>query len=310
MNSFQKPMQPYPGLERWSRSVQLPKSQTGLHIYDTGGAGRPPVVLLHGLGDEADTWRHVIPRLQHNHRVIALDLPGFGRSEQKKRKYTIPFFADTLLELLDQLTIPKAILAGHSTGAIVAHQFALAHPGRVQKLVLVGGSLVSKKNPINLGLLLFLVPGLGEWSYNRLRKDPQAAYRTLAPYYFQLESLPQSDRDFLYQRVNERVWSDGQRQAFFSTLRNLVRWLPAQQKGMPERLKHWKIPTLAIWGEHDQINPAGNGQALVQLQPSARLVIVPAAGHNGQQEQPGSIAQAILQPSGQEATSLRQSDQT
>ena len=293
MNPFQGPMQPYPTLARWSRKVQLPASGIHLHVYDTGETAKTPVLFLHGLGDEADTWRHVLPLISATRRGIAPDLPGFGRSEKVKRKHSIPFFVDNLLELLDHLSISRAVLVGHSTGAVIAHALALHHPQRVEKLVLISGSLVSTENRLNRDLLFFLIPGLGEWIYNRLRKDPQAAYRTLEPYYHRLDDLSQADREFLYQRVNERVWSDGQRQGFFSTLRSLVTWLPAQQKTLPDRLAGWTVPTTVIWGENDRISPAANAHALVEMLPSAQLVLVPNAGHNLQQERAEVVADAI-----------------
>lgn len=297
MNTFQGSMQPFPGLERWTRQVQLPRSGMSLYLYDTGqpaqGMSKTPVLLLHGLGDEADTWRHVLPAIAAEHRAIAPDLPGFGRSDKAKRKYTIPFFIETVLELLDALSIPRAIVAGHSNGAVIAQALALTHPERVERLVLISGSLVAKENPINLGLLLFLTPGVGEWLYNRLRKDPQAAYRTLEPYYNRLADLPQADRDFLYQRVNERVWSDGQRMGFLSTLRSLASWIAPQQKDLPARLKTWNISTTLIWGENDRVNPVANAHALAELLPAARLVLVSGAGHNVQQEKADVVVAAI-----------------
>ena len=105
--------------------------------------------------------------------------------------------------------------------------------------------------------------------------------------------MPQPDRDFLFQRVNERVWDDGQREAFFSIYRNLARWLPGQQRDLPRRLASLGVPTLAIWGEADRINAADNGRILVKVQPTARLIVVPNAGHNVQQEQPSIIVDAL-----------------
>jgi pimeloyl-ACP methyl ester carboxylesterase len=294
MEQFQGPMQPFPGLERWARQVQLPSSGFDLHLYDTAGDVRSTVLLLHGLGDEADTWRHVLPRIHDAHRVIAPDLPGFGRSDKGKRNYTIPFFVKTILELLDTLAVDRAVLVGHSAGAVIAQSFALENAKRVERLVLVGGSLVAQETRVSPGLLAFLVPGVGEWLYTRLRKDPQAAYRTLEPYYYRLDELPQADRDFLYQRVNERVWSDGQRRGFFSTLRSLAAWVPSQQKSLPARLSGWNVPTTIIWGENDQVNPVGGAHALKRLLPAARLVTAPEAGHNIHQEKPEIIVEAIM----------------
>ena len=70
---------------------------------------------------------------------------------------------------------------------------------------------MATRQALNLNLLLFMIPGVGEWLYTRLRRDPQAAYDTLRPYYADLEGMAQADRDFLFQRVNERVWSDKQK---------------------------------------------------------------------------------------------------
>lgn len=161
-------MQPFPGLERWSRRAQLPGRGIAIHYYDTtDGEQTPgsaaPVVLLHGLGDEADTWRHVLPGIA-TRRAIAPDLPGFGRSDQGKLPYTIPFFADTLLELIDHLALPELVLVGHSTGAVIAQEFALRYLQHVQRLVLIGGSLVAGESKPDSSLLMFLIPGLGEWS--------------------------------------------------------------------------------------------------------------------------------------------------
>jgi len=163
----------------------------------------------------------------------------------------------------------------------------------VERLILVDGSLVARSQEIDLATLLFLIPGLGEWLYTRLRYDPQAAYQTLAPYYSRLNELPDADRAFLFQRVNERVWSDGQRRAFFSTFRNLARWLPGQQRDLASRLSTLGIPTLVVWGEADRINSIENGRALAELQATARLAVVPGAGHNVHQENAEAVLKVI-----------------
>ena len=286
-------MQPHPGLEPWSHQVQLPSSKISLHLYDSREVAKPPLLLLHGLGDEADSWHRIIPHLLENYRVIAPDLPGFGRSEKGNAKAAIPFFIQVILELLDQLSISRTSLIGHSMGAMIAQTIALQEPQRVERLALISGSLVSSENRLNRDLLLFLIPCVGEWLYNRLRQNPQSAYQTLKPYYFDLDALPQAERDFLFQRVNQRVWSDRQRKGYFAALRGLVSWLPAQQKDLPARLNASQIPPLVIWGQNDQINVVSNAKTLAALQPSAHLVIVPDAGHNLHQEKPQVVLDAI-----------------
>lgn len=293
MNRFRTPMQPWPALEPYARSIPLARGGLTLHLYEAGARDAPPMLLIHGLADEADTWRHLVPPLSTQYRVIAPDLPGFGRSEKPDLPYTVPLFRDVLLELLDTLEVQRAVLVGHSLGAVIAHAFALSHRERVERLILISGSLVARSRKVDLATMLFLIPGLGEWLYNRLRKDPQAAYRTLEPYYGNLDHLPDADREFLFQRVNERVWSDGQRRAFLSAFRNLARRIPGQQRSLPSRLATLDVPTLVLWGEADRMTTVENGHALVELQSTARLVIVPGAGHNVHQEEPEAVVEAL-----------------
>ena len=287
-------MQPWPALAQYARSICLPGSGLTLHLYEAGATDAPPMFLIHGLADEADTWRHLVQPLSTRYRVTVPDLPGFGRSDKPDRPYTVPFFRDVLLELLDALGVQCAILVGHSLGAVIIHALALSHGERVDRLVLLGGSLVARSQRVDLATMLFLIPGLGEWLYNHLRKDPQAAYRTLEPYYSRLDRLPEADREFLFQRVNERVWSDGQRRAFLSAFRNLARWIRGQQRDLPSKLAALDVPILALWGEADRIMPVENGHALVELQPTAQLVVVPGAGHNIHQEYPEIVVEALL----------------
>jgi pimeloyl-ACP methyl ester carboxylesterase len=295
MQSFTGPMRPWPALEPFGRTLALPESGLDLFFFDTGPAEGTTILLVHGLGDEADTWRHLIPELSAGHRVLAPDLPGFGRSSRPRRPLSPPFLASVLLELLTVLEAPPALLVGSSLGGLLCQQIALTRPDKVSGLVLLDGTVVATRQALNLVLLLFMIPGVGEWMYTRLRRDPQAAYDTLRPYYADLAGLPQADRDFLFQRVNERVWSDRQRRAYFSVLRQMTLWSPRQQKELPDRLGRCQVPTLAIWGEGDVIVSVAAAQTLIRLQNTARLVMLPGAGHLPHQEQAGAVLDAMRQ---------------
>ncbi|UCG25331.1 MAG: alpha/beta fold hydrolase, partial [Chloroflexota bacterium] len=154
-------------------------------------------------------------------------------------------------------------------------------------------TLVATRQALNPRLLLFMIPGVGEWMYTRLRRNPAAAYDTLRPYYSDLDGMAQVDVDFLFQRVNERVWSDRQKRAYFSVLRQLAYWTPRQQTDLPERLGRCQTPTLVIWGVDDDIISVEAARKLVELQPTARLVTVTGAGHLPHQEKPQAVLDAI-----------------
>lgn len=292
---FRRHMALVPELAGFARTISLPKTGVRLHAYDTGEA-KPPLLLVHGLADESDSWRHVIPTLVRTHRVIAPDLPGFGRSDKPRRAYTIDFFRDTLLELLDVLGFDGVIYVGNSLGAMIGHWLTISTPARVRRLILVDGSLVITQRPTTLRgkwqAALGLAPILGERWYNSLRGRPDAAYATLAAYYADMSALPQTDRDFLYQRVNERVWDDQQRDAYFSTRRNTSAWFLAHGD-LAARITALTTPTHVIWGEADRILDISNARDFIKIQPSANLTVLPGVGHLPQQEAPEAFLAAL-----------------
>jgi pimeloyl-ACP methyl ester carboxylesterase len=293
-SNFRSPMQPFPGLETYARTFDLPRSGVKLFAFIAGEPKLLKIVLLHGLGDEADSWRHLIEPLSAYGQIVAPDLPGFGRSDKPRRNYTIAFLNDAIVELLGLLDVSSAIIVGNSLGATIAQSLALEQPSWLKGVVLIDGTLVNKAKRINPLLLLLMLPGVGEWYYTRLRKNPQSAYETLRPYYCDLDALPQEERQFLFQRVNQRVWDDEQRYAYLSTLRNLAPFIARQQKGLPERLSRLDVPTLILWGEEDKIMSLANGKAAAAAQPSARLVTLAGACHLPQQECPQAVIQVML----------------
>jgi pimeloyl-ACP methyl ester carboxylesterase len=281
-----------PQLAGLSRTTTL-GSGLRLHYYDAGATAAPVLLLIHGLGDEADTWRHVIIPLAETHRVIALDLPGFGRSAHPWRAYSLAFFAQSVVGLLEALGIRRASLVGSSLGAAVAQRIALGRPDLVAQLVLIGGTLPIQRRLPPAALWWFLTPGVGELAYTSLRRSQDEAYATLRPYYGDLDALPPDDRAFLRERVWARVWSGGQRRAFLSALR----WLSLEQALRPPlfraRLAQSRVPTLLLWGEHDRIMPQAGAAALTTLLPAARLDVIGGAGHLPQQERPAAVVAAL-----------------
>ncbi len=294
MEQFHTPMHSWPGLESYSRTIHLPKSGVNLFAYVVEHRLEPTIFLLHGLGDEADTWRYLIGPLSAYGRVVAPDLPGFGRSDKPLRRDPAGFLCDVIRELAEQMQTSQGFLIGHSMGAVLTQTVALESPVWLKSQVLINGTLLTQGQRLNPQLLFMLIPGLGEWWYTRLRKNPHAAYETLRPYYYNLDGLPEGERQFLFQRVNQRVWSDAHRAAYFSTLRGLASFAARQPQDLASRLAGFEIPTLVVWGENDRIVPPANGQALAQAQPSARLVLLPETGHHPQSERPQALMDALL----------------
>ncbi|MBG0786971.1 MAG: alpha/beta hydrolase, partial [Anaerolineaceae bacterium] len=156
-------------------------------------------------------------------------------------------------------------------------------------LVLVDGALYQPDRMEDRGLKMMQIPLVGEAIYTGLRKDPKAAYDSLRIVYHDLDSLPEADRTFLYSRVNKRVWSNGQRKAYFSTLRHLMPWVRKVQADLPEQLAKLNVPTLIIRGELDALFSADNAAAIKAIQPDTEVVDIPGMGHLPQQEDPATF---------------------
>jgi pimeloyl-ACP methyl ester carboxylesterase len=294
MTDFKSP----PHLAPYAREIALPDSMD-LFAYDAGDPDAPALLLIHGLGEDADTWRHVIEPLAQKHRVIAPDLPGFGRSAKPNRAYTVNFHTGALLGLMDAFSIERTALCGHSLGAVLAHALAVRMPHRVSELFLVGGALTQRGDGLSIMLLLALMPFVGEFFYSRMQRNPDAAYDGVRAYYADLNAMPRADRDFLYRRASERVQGNERRRAYFSTLRRVVWWFLRESGRYQAQLPALQTPTRVIWGDEDALQSVAGGRAAVALQPNADLTIIPNAGHNVQEEGPGAFLDAI----GQEVTS-------
>lgn len=107
--------------------------------YESDGDG-PPVVLIHGLGGSHAMWRYQVPALADRYRVIALDLRGHGQSDKPPGPYSVPQFAEDVLQLLDTLDVPQATMVGLSLGGGTVQTFAIAYPERVRALGLISTS--------------------------------------------------------------------------------------------------------------------------------------------------------------------------
>jgi len=290
---YDTPMQAWPGLSKFGKKIPILDGDLDIFFYEIGKDHPHNLVMIHGLGDEADTWRHVLLPLAKRYHIIAVDLPGFGRSDLPESKITPVFLMGFLKSIWEATGLDRAILLGNSLGAILSHAFALKNPDLVEGLVLVGGALLQNETMGDISLFLMQIPLLGEWLYTRLRKDPQAAYDSLRNVYFKLDNLPESDRDFLFTRVNQRVWSDKQRKAYFSTLRNLSPWVRDCQANLPEQLSLLQIPTLVLRGEHDNLFLAKNGKGVERVQPKAVFSEVPDSGHLPHQENPEAFLKIL-----------------
>jgi pimeloyl-ACP methyl ester carboxylesterase len=104
--------------------------------YIDEGKGEYTLILIHGLASNAGFWRYNIPELSKHFRVVAIDLPGYGKSQKGNYSYSLSFYAETIKNLIDELNLKNVVLAGHSMGGQISIIFALKYPDKLSKLIL------------------------------------------------------------------------------------------------------------------------------------------------------------------------------
>jgi len=258
------------------------------HVY--GGAGELPVLFVHGLGSAGYLeWRFTLPAVAHRHRVLALDLPGFGRSDQPRDGYGIPMFADVVEGYIRALGIRPA-LVGTSMGGRVALEVALRSPDLLRKVVLVDALGVVRPN-VQPFYPLVLLPRVGETVLGLMREalqhlPPVTIQRYARRFVEEPEDVERvMDAGFLAS-MREMYSTEGYARAYASTVRALADPDARRSTGQLARLAGTRLPVLLIWGEGDRLLPAERAREAVRTLPGARLEVIERAGHTPQAERP------------------------
>jgi pimeloyl-ACP methyl ester carboxylesterase len=284
-------MASWPALAPYAHSLES-RTLGRIFYYDSLSPNARTILLVHGLGDEADSWRRLFPLLAADARVIALDLPGFGRSVPSRR-VSLGYCADAVLALLEEEGIGRATLVGSSLGAPVVQLAAMRDGARVAALALVDGGIPGLE--ASPGAWRMLAPVIGERSYSSLRGQADAAYASLRPYYADLAALSEEDRAFLRSRVMERVDSDSQMRAYFSLFRSLALWAGFYQGLFRKDLAAFEGPVLVAWGAEDHVAPPGAAEALAHIARRGTKLVIEGSGHLPQQERPEALAKALVE---------------
>jgi pimeloyl-ACP methyl ester carboxylesterase len=262
----------------------------GLSIrYLSAGSG-PPLVLLHGAGDNSLDWRWVIPDLAATHRVYAPDLPGSPPSMRPTVDYSPAFFERFAAAFVDALDIGRATFVGNSFGGLIALRLALSEPARVNTLILVDSAGLGRT--VNPAFTTVNVPGLSEAAIPFWR-TPVGAYqrawgRTALLFAYPPGSVP---REWLAEQCRLAL-SPGYLEAHLAVLRAQVD-PGGQREVLVDRLPSLKIPTLVVWGARDRVFPESQARDAVARLPEGSLALIPDCGHMPHVECPDRFLAAL-----------------
>ncbi len=243
----------------------------------------PPIVFVHGLGGSWQNWLEQLPVFAREHRVVALDLPGFGASPMPREPIAISLYGRVLDRVMDALEVDAAAVVGNSMGGFTAAELAIAFPQRVESLLLAAPAGVSSfENPDALRVAMWLrrirVPMSlgGRW----LAANADAVTRRPALRALALRDVARHPGQLPSWLVAEQVRGAG-KPGFVDALDANLSY------DFRDRLPEIVCPTLVVWGDRDRVIPVRDADMYTELIPNARKAILPDTGHVPQLERPG-----------------------
>jgi pimeloyl-ACP methyl ester carboxylesterase len=240
-----------------------------VHYRDEGSG--MPILLIHGTAASLHTWDDWTSELTKTHRVIRMDLPAFGLTgPNQSRDYSIKSYTSFINNFITEVKIDSFHLAGNSLGGNIAWNYALEHPKKVQKLVLVdaSGLPTGKAKPwifkmanipvLNTGFLYYTPKFLIQKNIKEVYADDSKITAELLT------------------RYHKMALREGNRQAFVDRAK-----LDFKQDSLTTigQLKSLQNPTLIIWGEQDEWIPLACGKAMNENIPNSTLEVLKNSGH-------------------------------
>ena len=255
-----------------------------VYYYAAGWrGGGDPIVLLHGFPTSSHLWQGVVPLLPDGHRVVVVDLLGFGRSDRPAgRDVSIRGHAERVRQVLDALGIERACVAGHDIGGAIAQTMALRWPQRVSALVLVNAAAYDAWPQREVKMARAMLP---------LTRHLPATFLLSVLRTDLLRGYVATDRGaHAIERYVKPFASPEGRDAFFEHLLALD---PRDTAALAPRLGDVVAPTAVVWGAHDPFLPASIGERLARDLPGATLDVITDGRHFTPEEHAERVSAAI-----------------
>jgi pimeloyl-ACP methyl ester carboxylesterase len=239
-----------------------------VHYY-TAGQGEP-LVVVHGGGADARSWLRNIEVLAEKYTVYAPDLPGFGQSQPLEGDYYIPEMAEFVESFADSLGLKYYYLMGHSVGGGVALHCALRSPQKVKKLVLISSLCLGRE--IALWVRVATLPA--RFITSLIIETYKVARWLVGTLLIPVEMvMPRSPISLSLGR-------------HISTVKE-------QTVVLANRLSELVMPTLVIWGKHDEVVPVRHAYTAAQVIPQCQLKVFEHCGHNVHRDEIGEFSRLL-----------------
>jgi pimeloyl-ACP methyl ester carboxylesterase len=269
----------------------VPRGRYRIHAESLPGPGTP-VVLMHGFPDSLALYDRLMPYIEGKRATIRFDFLGWGRSDKPAGyPYTAANQVGDLDAVLTHLGVHRVVLVAHDASGPPAIDWALANPGRVERLVLLN-TYYHVMRPLRRppALALYSTPGLGALARWTARRWPDLDRRL---YFWQVGHfiLDQALRDEFVPRLYRDFGAA--RPAFWRLNQDLLGTVFSRRRRVPE-LRHFPKPVTVLFGQRDRyLNPAV-ARRMSDCFPNSELQLVPDAGHYIQVDRPDAVASQLL----------------
>jgi 2-hydroxy-6-oxonona-2,4-dienedioate hydrolase len=248
----------------------------GIRIHYLEAGSGPAVILLHGLGGDTSNWAATIAPLSKAYRVIVPDQIGFGQSDKPLINYRVGTLVDFLDGFMKELKISRASLVGNSLGGWTAAAFALAHPDKVDRLILVdaaGYSLEKNVDPRSLNLL------------NPSTREGVKQVLSVVFYNKEMFANPALTDQFF---AHKMAAGDGY------TIQRFIDSIILNLDTLDNTASGIKQPTLIVWGRQDALVPLSIGERYHKDISGSQLLVIDKCGHVPQLEQSAQFNEGLL----------------
>jgi pimeloyl-ACP methyl ester carboxylesterase len=256
------------------------KHPHGMHVVHDGPRQATPLLLIHGSGFSGASWNPMVPALASHHHVIRVDLPGCGQSPPA-RSYDVPVQAGRVAGVLDDLGLRRVAIVGHSSGGYIATALAEQRPDLVRSLALIStGPSPDALLPQPVLLRVLLAPPFGRLLWWR-RSDAMIRNGIRAT-----AARPVDIPDDLVADVRATTY-----RTFRTVLRRNTAYIA--ERSVPERLAVLDVPVLVIFGAADRRWDPSSARRYDAV-PTARVEMLPGAGHMPMFEAPETTGKLLL----------------
>ena len=260
------------------------KNNLKIHTLIKGDKSNPPLVLIHGWPSCSLLWRHMIPELSKNFYVLAPDLPGHGKSDKPQNvKYDLNFLRGFILGFYDAVNLKTASLAAHDLGGMGGLSFAVRHPERLDKFIIMDTSPYSEW-PFLLHLSIYLLKQkyltwifLNRFVFKQVLKNGFYNKNFITPEVIDIFRTP-----WINSKEGKKAFS------------RTIKIPPSQMVEPKDALQKIKSPTLILWGKNDFFFPFKIARQLHKDIKNSTLVGVDKAGHFLQEEQHDFIQKHMI----------------